>query len=142
MLYRVRLDRGIHEPGFWTLVECFPKGLIRKQKLTNFYQIFLWLPVSHLIVSFSSCQRNLIKTFQIEAMIALITKMVLIFSWDLLNGQKKTSKSAEIWFSKSIFNVKNHENLSKIFFVLKNLAFFDSYFGHLTSLMKKSMPFL
>ena len=31
-------------------------------------------------VSFSSCQQNLIKTFQIEAMIALITKMVLIFS--------------------------------------------------------------
>ena len=31
-------------------------------------------------VSFSSCQRNLIKTFQIEAMIALITKMILIFS--------------------------------------------------------------
>ena len=31
-------------------------------------------------VSFSSCQRNLIKTFQIEAMIALITKMAMIFS--------------------------------------------------------------
>ena len=31
-------------------------------------------------VSFSSSQQNLIKTFQIEAMIALITKMVLIFS--------------------------------------------------------------
>ena len=31
-------------------------------------------------VSFSSCQRNLIKTFQIEAVIALITKMILIFS--------------------------------------------------------------
>ena len=30
-------------------------------------------------VSFSSCQRNLIKTFQIEAMIALVTKMDLIF---------------------------------------------------------------
>ena len=29
-------------------------------------------------VSFSSCQRNLIKTFQIEGMIALITKMTLI----------------------------------------------------------------
>ena len=28
-----------------------------------------------MIVSFSSCQRNLIKTFQIEAVIALITKM-------------------------------------------------------------------
>jgi hypothetical protein len=27
------------------------------------------------LISFSSCQRNLIKTFQIEAMIALITKM-------------------------------------------------------------------
>ena len=31
-------------------------------------------------VSFSSCQRNLIKTFQIDGMIALITKMDLIFS--------------------------------------------------------------
>ena len=31
-------------------------------------------------VSFSSCQRNLIKTFQIEAMIPLITKMAMIFS--------------------------------------------------------------
>ena len=36
--------------------------------------------VTHCIVSFSSCQRNLIKTFQIEAMIALITKMAMIFS--------------------------------------------------------------
>ena len=40
------------------------------------------------LVSFSSCQWNLIKTFQIEGMIALITKMDLIFSSDLLNGQK------------------------------------------------------
>ena len=32
------------------------------------------------IVNFSSSQRNLIKTFQIEGMIALITKMHLIFS--------------------------------------------------------------
>ena len=39
-------------------------------------------------VSFSSSQRNLIKTFQIEGMIALIAKMDLIFSSDLLNGQK------------------------------------------------------
>ena len=31
-------------------------------------------------VSISSCQRNLIKTFQIEDIIALITKMDLIFS--------------------------------------------------------------
>ena len=39
-------------------------------------------------VSFSSCQRNLIKIFQIEGMITLITKMTLFFSSDLLNGQK------------------------------------------------------
>ena len=32
------------------------------------------------LVSFSFCQQNFIKTFQIEAMIALVTKMVLIFS--------------------------------------------------------------
>ena len=31
------------------------------------------------MVSFSSCQPNLIKTFQIEAMITLITKMALLF---------------------------------------------------------------
>ena len=31
-------------------------------------------------VSFSSCQQNLIKTFQIEGMITLITKMGLTFS--------------------------------------------------------------
>ena len=36
------------------------------------------LPITN--VSFSSCQRNLIKTFQIEAIIALITKMAMIFS--------------------------------------------------------------
>ena len=39
-------------------------------------------------VNFSSCQRNFTKTFQIEGMIALITKMTLIFSSDLLNDQK------------------------------------------------------
>ena len=47
-------------------------------------------------VSFSSCKRNLIKIFQMEAMIALNTKMALIFSWDLLNGQKELSKKAKI----------------------------------------------
>ena len=45
---------------------------------------------------FSSCLRNLIKTFQIDAMIALITKMALIFSWDLLNGQKIVDKKKDI----------------------------------------------
>ena len=40
------------------------------------------------LVSISSRQRNLIKTFQIEGMIAMITKMDLIFSRDLLCGQK------------------------------------------------------
>ena len=32
------------------------------------------------VINFSSCQRNLIKTFQIEAITALITKMALVFS--------------------------------------------------------------
>ena len=40
-------------------------------------------------LSFASYQRrNLIKTFQMEGINALITKMTLIFSSDLLNGQK------------------------------------------------------
>ena len=39
-------------------------------------------------VNFSSCQRNLIRAFQIESIIVLITKMTLIFSSDLLKGQK------------------------------------------------------
>ena len=47
-----------------------------------------WTSVSPSGVSFSSCQWILIKTFQIEGMIALIIKMDLIFSWDLLNGLK------------------------------------------------------
>ena len=45
-------------------------------------------PLCLVHVSFSSCQRNLIKTFQIEGMIALIAKMDMIFSSDLLNGKK------------------------------------------------------
>ena len=40
-----------------------------------------WRQVCYIpYVSFSSCQRNLIKTFQIEGMITLITKITLIFS--------------------------------------------------------------
>ena len=48
-------------------------------------------------VSFSSCQQNLIKTFLIEGMIVLITKMTLIFSSDLFNGQKYLSKNAKFF---------------------------------------------
>ena len=43
------------------------------------YVMYLIACRGHTIVSFSSCHRNLIKTFQIEGMIALITKMNLIF---------------------------------------------------------------
>ena len=40
-----------------------------------------WTPLHEAAqVSFSSCQRELIKTVQIEAMIALITKIAMIFS--------------------------------------------------------------
>ena len=51
-----------------TIVICIEKVI--------FFVKSMYLPK----VSFSSCQRNLIKTFQIEAMIALITKMAMIFS--------------------------------------------------------------
>ena len=48
------------------------------------HQVFeLRKSISFTYVSFSSCQRNLTKTFQIEGMIELITKMTLIFSSDL-----------------------------------------------------------
>ena len=45
------------------------------------------------LVIFSSCQRNLIKTFQIEAIIALITEMAMIFSWVLLMAKNSCQKS-------------------------------------------------
>ena len=45
-------------------------------------------PLIRPLISFSSCQRNLIKTIQIEAMIALITKMVLIFFMRLVKWPK------------------------------------------------------
>ena len=60
---------------------------LKRQKMKFISCRFLMHPAGS-GVSFSSCQRNLIKTFQIEAMMSLITKMALIFSWDLLNGQK------------------------------------------------------
>ena len=58
------------------------------QKSSYMYRFFSFLHLGVPTVSFSSRQRNLIKTFQIKGMIALITKMHLVFSWDLLNGQK------------------------------------------------------
>ena len=59
----------------------------KNQTLFLFQNLILAYNKWTTISSFSSCQRNWIKTFQIEAMIALITKMVLIL-WDLLNGYK------------------------------------------------------
>ena len=53
---------------------------------TDLYKMTLSSPPFQLVplrarqLSFSSCQWNLIKIFQIEDMIALITKMDLIFS--------------------------------------------------------------
>ena len=50
-----------------------------------------------LVTSFSSCQRNLIKTFQIEGMIALITKMTLIFFLRLVKWPKIAVKKSQIF---------------------------------------------
>ena len=48
------------------------------------------------VVSFSSCQRNLIKTFQIEAMIAMITKMATILM-SLVRWQKIAVKKSHFF---------------------------------------------
>ena len=48
-------------------------------------------------VSFSSCQRTLIKTFQIEAMIVLISKVALIFFMRLVKWLKIAVKKANFF---------------------------------------------
>jgi hypothetical protein len=45
-----------------------------------YFGFHLCAPSEYLMIRFSSCQQNLIKTFHIEAIVALITKMALIFS--------------------------------------------------------------
>ena len=86
-------------------------------------------------VSFSSCQRNLTKTFQIEGMITLITKMTLVFSSDLLYGQKWLSKKAKIFRnfrnkSRSILMLhkisKNKKCSPRLIFFYKNFFYKDS----------------
>ena len=80
-------------------------------------------------VIFSSCQQNLIKTFQIESMIALITKMTLIFFLRLVKWPKKLSKKAKIFRnfrnkSSSILMLhkinKNKKCASKLIFFNEN----------------------
>ena len=74
-------------------------------------------------VSFSSCQWNLMKTFQIEAIIALITKMVLIFFMRLVKWPKIDVKKCQNLIFCSI-------KIERLLFLkfLKCLVFFDSYF--------------
>ena len=48
-------------------------------------------------LSFSSCQRNLMKTFQIEGMIALIIKKDLIFFMRLFKWPKIAVKKRQIF---------------------------------------------
>ena len=68
-------------------------------------------------------------TFQIESLIALITKTALIFSWNLLNGQNSCQKVPKSNFqsqfstlksSKSIFYTKKNSNFRSTFFVFTN----------------------
>ena len=58
--------------GNWAHLDFGKTGYLRK----------IYRNAIHVLsqVSFSSCQQNLIKTFQIEGMIALISKTDLIFS--------------------------------------------------------------
>ena len=73
LMFAARLGMDSFMSGWSTL-----HVLVVKLNANNI-QDFLTFP----FISFSSCQRNLIKTFQIEGMIALITKMTLIVSSDL-----------------------------------------------------------
>ena len=68
-------------------------------------------------VSFSSCQWNLIKTFQIEGMIALITKMDLIFSWHLLTAKNSRQKVPKSDFQSQFSTSKIIQIFLKNFFV-------------------------
>ena len=81
-------------------------------------------------VNFSSCQQNLIKIFQIESMIALITKMTLIFSSHLLNGQKQLSKKAGIFrnFRNKSCSILMLHKISKNKKCAPRLIFFYKFF--------------
>ena len=67
--------------------------ILRKSYLSTFIHINKHMGGAR--VSFSSCQRNLIKTFQIEAMIALITEMILIFFMRLVKWPKIDIKKCQ-----------------------------------------------
>ena len=81
-------------------------------------------------VRFSSCQWNLTKTFQIEGMIALITKLTLIFSSDLLNGQKQLSKKAKIFrnFRNKSCSILMLHKINKNKKCAPKLIFFNKFF--------------
>ena len=103
------------------------------------------------------------KTFQIEALIALIIKTAFIFEWNLLSNQKRLSKSPTIWFSNSIFSISDiiqifpnfgwsilirNSFLLLPFFVtlvfqkfLQKLAIFDCYFWPIQSHVKINTVF-
>ena len=70
----------------WIIIERIASGYINWNSKS--WETWKKKQIQGPLISFLSCQWNLIKTFQIEAIVALITKMALIFSWDLLNGQK------------------------------------------------------
>ena len=82
-------------------------------------------------VSFSSCQRNSIKTFQIEAIIALITKMAMIFFMSLVKwptiAVKKKAKIFRNFRNKSRSILMLHK-IDKNKKVAPKLIFFNENF--------------
>ena len=79
----------------------------------------------HSSISFSSCQQNLIKTFQIKSMIALITKSRSILMLHKITKNKKCAPKL-IFFNEFFFLERFGYFLTlKIDFENQNLAFFD-----------------
>ena len=64
---------------------------VADQTVTSMFSNVAFRPT----VSFSSCQRNLIKTFQIEAMIALIKKKGIDFFTRLVKWPKIDVKKSQ-----------------------------------------------
>ena len=88
MLLHIGLFLIVHELGGKYICAVSKYVTIQYSVLIRFHVSVQTVYANPMMVNFSSCQRNLIKTFHIEGMIALITKMTLIFSSNLLNGQK------------------------------------------------------
>ena len=98
----------------WNIEILFADPQAQKFRFHTFF-----LDYSSSKVSFSSCQQNLIKTFQIEARIALITKMALIFLETCYMAKNRRQKVPKPDFQSQISTSKILQIFQKKIFVEK-----------------------